>query len=134
MPTDDDLRIRIKARETAAAIVDLAKQEAENLPHAVRPVFYEEIARRLDVKFFTPPSPAAAPFTDAQARAWGATRIQFGMHAGKRIDEIPLSYLEKLAEPNDFVRHLRRYLASHRIALEEELAAQRGIAVEPGRG
>ena len=75
----------------------------------------------------SPPAPPPAgvePFTDVQARAWGKTRIQFGKYEGQQIDQLSLAYLEKLAEPNDFTRHLRRYLASTRIAMEEEAAEQ----------
>jgi hypothetical protein len=89
--------------------------------------FYETLARRLPLP--TPPAMrpiGVEPFSDAQARAWGKTRIQFGKYEGQQIDQISLAYLEKLAEPNDFTRHLRRYLASQRIALEEELAEQHG--------
>ena len=63
-------------------------------------------------------APGPEPFSDAQARAWGATRMPFGKHQGARIDEVPLEYLELLAAPNDFTLHLRRYLASPRIQAE----------------
>ena len=128
MPTDEEIRTRIKARECATTLAEMAKEEALQFPEAMRPVFFEEIARRLDVKLWSAPSPGVEPFTDAQARVWGKTRIQFGAHAGEQIDQIPIAYLEKLTEPNDFTRHLRRYLASHRVALEEEMAAQNGTA------
>jgi len=121
---------RVQARELAGTIAAMAREEAEQLPAALRGEFFAEIGRRLDIKPAAPPPAASTcavvePFSDAQARAWGRNRMQFGIHEGKSIDQIPISYLEKLADPSDFTRHLRRYLASQRIAVEQEMEEQR---------
>ena len=83
--------------------------------------FFETLAGLLPLPKPTARVPSVEPFSDSQARAWGRTRLQFGKYEGTPIDEVPLFYLEKLAEPNDFTRHLRRYLASTRIAMEKEV-------------
>jgi hypothetical protein len=129
MLNDEIIRVRTQARAAAAAVAELANGEVLSLPPEVREIFWEELRQRAFPNYpaasATPAVRAPAePFTDAQAKAWGSSRIQFGIHRGKRIDEIPISYLEKLVDPNDFTRHLRRYLASHRVALEQEMAEQ----------
>jgi len=60
------------------------------------------------------------PMTDAQAKAFGASKMPFGMHNGRRVDEVPIDYLERVADPNEFQRALRRYLNSPRIKAERE--------------
>jgi uncharacterized protein (DUF3820 family) len=127
MITPEQIAARKQARQIAEQLVDLVLGETKAMSKDAKVAFFETLARLLPVSV-PPAKPLAGiePFTDAQARAWGKTRIQFGKYQGQQIDEIPLSYLEKLAEPNDFTRHLRRYLASTRIALEQEAAEQQG--------
>ena len=124
MPSPDQIQARKTARSIAAEVAELALGELATLPAEAHAAFYEELARRLPLPQAPPVMATVEPFTDAQAKGWGGNRMKFGIHQGKRIYEIPLSYLEKLAEPNDFTRHLRRYLASHRVAVEEEQVEQ----------
>ncbi len=126
MPTPEQITARKAARAIAEELADLVLGETKAMDDETKAVLYETLAKRLPLP--TPPTvvPGTEPFTDVQARAWGKTRIQFGKYEGQQIDQISLSYLEKLAEPNDFTRHLRRYLASTRIAMEQEAAEQRG--------
>jgi hypothetical protein len=127
MPSDEQILARKHAREVAAEIAELAIGETKGMDCDALAAFYETLARLLPLPR-PAPSPAVEariePFSDAQARCWGKSRMQFGKYEGQAIDQVPLSYLEKLAEPNDFTRHLRRYLASHRIAIEQEVAEQ----------
>jgi len=124
MLNDDAILARKAARQLAREVAELALGETNAMSPDAKAAFYETLARHLPLPAAKPAPTVCEPFTDAQARAWGRTRMQFGVHAGQPIDQVPLSYLEKLAEPNDFTRHLRRYLASQRIAIEEEIAEQ----------
>ena len=121
MNGDDKILKRKEARDSARTAAELVLGEAGRHDTDSQVAFWEEIGRLLPL----PPSPVrhpgtvgVEPFNDAQARAWGKTRIPFGIHQSKRIDEVPLEYLEYLATPNEFVKHLRRYLASPRIQEE----------------
>jgi hypothetical protein len=130
MPTDAEILSRKQAREIAAELADLIVGETKAMSAETKAIFDETLGRLLRLPL-SPGSASSAeppgtivPFSDAHARAWGRNKMQFGKYEGQRIDEVPLSYLEKLAEPNDFTRHLRRYLASARIAMEQEAAEQ----------
>ena len=123
MNGDDKILKRKEARDSARTAAELVLGEAGRHDTDSQVAFWEEIGRLLPL----PPSPVRhpgttgiEPFNDAQARAWGKTRIPFGIHQGKRIDEVPLEYLEHIATPNEFQKHLRRYLASPRIVQENE--------------
>ena len=123
MIADDTILNRAAARESAQTAAELVLSEAGRHDTDAQVAFWSEIGRLLPL----PPSPVrhpastnVEPFNDAQARAWGKTRIPFGIHQGKRIDEVPLEYLEHIATSNEFQKHLRRYLASPRIQQENE--------------
>lgn len=58
------------------------------------------------------PAPTPKPMSDAQARAFRDTRIPFGKYGGCKVDDVCLSYLCNLADPNEWIKELRRYLAS----------------------
>lgn len=122
MVTEESILARKNARKIAAEVADLVAGEVSAMSADAAVAFYDELARRLPLPTTErqPPATAIEPFTDAQARAWGRNRMQFGKHQGTAIDEVPLSYLEKLCDANDFTRHLRRYLASQRVAAEQQ--------------
>jgi hypothetical protein len=54
--------------------------------------------------------------TDEQSREFGAMVIPFGKYAGSRYDEVPLDYLEWLADQNS---KLVRYVRSRRVQEEQ---------------
>ena len=121
MNGDERILKRKEARDSAQTAAELVLGEAGRHDSDAQVAFWEQIGRLLPL----PPSPVRhpgtigiEPFNDAQARVWGKTRISFGIHQGKRIDEVPLEYLEHIATPNEFQKHLRRYLASPRIQQE----------------
>jgi len=120
----DTILQRSAARDAARIVAELVIAEAAGMPAAGQAAYWEELRKLLPREVVappvaTPPATAVEPFTDEQARHWGRTRIPFGKHEGTPIDEIPLDYLEHLAEPTEFIRHLRRYLASGRVRQEE---------------
>lgn len=56
-------------------------------------------------------SPSPMTYDEAR-RYYHNTTIDFGKHKGKKIDEIPFSYLEWLDNQPDFRRDLHRFLTS----------------------
>lgn len=124
MTPQEQILARKQARAVAAEVAELIEGEVRSMTAEARAAFFEDLARRLPIPRQAAPPINCEPFTDAQARAWGKQRMRFGIHEGQRIDDIPISYLEKLADPSDFTRSLRRYLASHRLACEEEARSQ----------
>ena len=48
--------------------------------------------------------------TRAEVARFEQTKIGFGMHAGKCIEDIPIDYLEFLANSQGFYKQLNRYL------------------------
>lgn len=125
--TNDRINDRAKARTAARELAEIALAEIASTPPHAHACFWDELRAKLpQLKAPNPQIPkslAAEPFTDAQARAWGRNTMQFGKHQGTPIDQVPLDYLERIAEPNEFTRYLRRYLASRRIQHESDQAA-----------
>lgn len=124
MQSDAVIQERVKGRELAHSMASLLAEELEHLGPAGPAAFWEELAK-LGLAPPAPHAPRSAPhgvepFTDHQARMWGRTKMPFGRYAGRAVDEVPLEYLEKIAEPNQFNRSLRRYLASRRVQAEDE--------------
>ena len=62
----------------------------------------------------TPPSPVE-PLSDEAARTFGRQVINFGQYAHHRYDDVPLGYLEWLADRNI---QLVRYIRSRRVQCE----------------
>ena len=54
------------------------------------------------------------PMNDIAAKAFESTLIPFGKNRGYRIKEVDLNYLEWLADEDDFIGQLRRYVLSKR--------------------
>ncbi|HWB00980.1 MAG TPA: hypothetical protein VG713_20955, partial [Pirellulales bacterium] len=101
--------------------VTLALDEASVLSPPGKNEFWQTIFDKLREYLPADPSPAIPePMGDNAAKAFGETKFPFGAHRGKRIDEVPLSYLVFVADDNAFRQQLRRYLRSPRIQREME--------------
>lgn len=65
----------------------------------------------------------AVPMRDEESRNFGRLRMpdKFKKFAGKRIDEVPVSYLRYIVDNADvaFIGDLERYLDSDRVQMEE---------------
>ncbi len=124
---DQTILQRKAARETAHTAVELVLSEAAALPPEARAVYWEEVRKLLPVATVHVGRPRGIePFSDARAKAWGRTRIPFGQYEDTPVDELPLDYLEFLAEPSAFIRDLRRYLASRLVQQEGDQADAEG--------
>lgn len=71
---------------------------------------------------YRPQKNELTPMTDAEARGFGKQRMTFGKHAGKRVDDVEMQYLEWLADSDGtkFSLNLLRYLKSERIRREQQ--------------
>jgi hypothetical protein len=66
-------------------------------------------------------SPAIEPMTDEESRRFEHTFIPFGKYATSPIENVPVAYLEWLADQSrNTWRNLHRYLNSPRIRAERE--------------
>jgi hypothetical protein len=113
---------RQKARELARECAELCVDSALEVIPEARAMFWQELLKIIPAAPapVAPPSRAAIePFSDHQARCFGASKMPFGKHQGQRIDEVPIDYLAMLAEGNEWTQSLRRYLASERIQSEQ---------------
>ena len=113
------VKLRAAARDQARVAAGLVVEEAGRIHAEAQAAFWDELKRILPLPI--PPAPAPqplAPFTDHQAKAFGRSKMPFGKHAGEPVDEVPLDYLEKLCDPQPFIKSLKRYCASTRIALK----------------
>ena len=71
----------------------------------------------------TAPEVKDIPMTDAEAKAYGQTKLEFGKFANVRIDATPMSYLTWLCdESRSTWKRLHRYLNSSRIKHERDQA------------
>lgn len=58
------------------------------------------------------------PMTIDEAKVFGKQIMTFGQHQGKQIDQVPIDYLDFIADTTPFYKNLRRYLKSDRIKRE----------------
>lgn len=101
-------RDRIAGREWAEAVLeDLADHTAD---------FLMGFRRRMLAEY-KPTEVNRTAMSDEEARRFGGQIITFGVHQSKRYDDVPLDYLEWLADQN---AALVRYVRSRRVKAEQE--------------
>jgi hypothetical protein len=103
----------IGMRKAAHAILELACDEGGI---SVR---FWEIIRDHALKFapLKEKQQQFRPMTDDEAKRFGRSVVNFGVHRDKCYDDVPLDYLEWLADRNVEVL---RYIKSRRIRAEKE--------------
>ena len=107
----------IEAREKAQEVLQLAEEEISKLGSKGKERFWECVREAADKHL--PSVKAPEPMTDKECRRFGDEEMKFGQYVGKRIDEVPLDYLEWLADTE--LRHSRaltRYLQAQRTRKE----------------
>lgn len=118
---------KVAARDSAEELLKLIISEAA--PHGSHALelfqkLHTEIGQILRADRAAPQAPATPgyrPMSDDEARAWERrTKINFGMHKGKLIKDVPVQYLAWLDGENDFARELHRYLGAPSVARELE--------------
>lgn len=118
---DERIKQRIAGRKHAAECAglfdlhSLGDDGSESFFDHLRSVFPKWLAKPV------PAPPEPQPMSDLQAKAFGASLMTFGKHAGTRIDQVPLEYLLWLADaPDEWKADLRRYLKSRRVQIEQD--------------
>lgn len=103
----------IRLRRAAEAIIALAAEEGGTSER------FWSIIR--DTALVCAPIPEriepVRPMGDDEARKFGRSAVNFGVHRDKCYDDVPLEYLEWLADRNIEVL---RYIRSRRIKAERE--------------
>jgi len=90
--------------------------EEADFSGAFRVGFWREIRRRVKVEEKTEQSDKTV-MSDIRAKEFGRRMVEFGKFQGKRYDDVPLDYLEWLADQG---KELLSYLKSRRVRVERE--------------
>ncbi len=114
------IRRRAVARERAREAAALVVEEAGRLPEDARGAYWDELIKMLPLPVAAAAPADDPPFDDHQSKCWGRTKMPWGKYQGECVDDVPIEYLEKLCDPQPFIRSLKRYLSSRRIMLERE--------------
>ena len=93
-----------------------------------RQIIYSRVRRALAEHPLAPPVekplPGMEPMTDVEARTFEFRLMPWGTHKGRSIGDVPIRDLCWLADPNEFIGKIRRYLKSRigrqRIETENE--------------
>ncbi len=109
--------------DIATQLVELVQSECEGLDEVGKRIVANRLAELVEPWRVKKPlnHPAAlVPYTEAEAIAFEQEVITFGMHSGKRYADVPLEYLQWLADQSRQNFHcLWRYLKSERVKREE---------------
>lgn len=100
--------LRIQGRNLAKTL--LAMAELAHQPQDVLDGFWDEIRTNNPKSTSEPQSPSSA-MTEEQATVFERSLIEFGQYKGQRFKDIPMKYLEWLADKSI---QLRRYIQSSR--------------------
>jgi uncharacterized protein (DUF3820 family) len=114
----------IAARQAAETVVDLINDELRGLidTHGrdalvtffatLRECYRDNLTVEV-VKEVERAPRGPRPMTDSEASAFEARRMPWGKHKGKRIDEVPIDYLQwMLDQPDTFKVEIKQYLES----------------------
>ena len=103
-------RDRIAGRRWAEEV--LHEVEDEGNSDAFRAGFWREIRRRVKLR-----KPSKTVMSDRKSREFGRRVVEFGKFRGQRYDDVPLDYLEWLADQGT---ELQAYLESRRVKEERD--------------
>lgn len=103
------IETNIKARKDACAAIDLIGDQPQR--------FWEVMKEHCESKL--PKKPIEednrnSPLNEQHAIRFEAVSMPYGKHKGEEVGQVPCSYLEFLAEGDDFMKALRRYVKSQR--------------------
>ena len=104
---------RIKGREWAEEVMaDVRSHVSDDYQEGFWRRIEKELPRRKE-------DDSSKAMTDEQSKAFGRSMVEFGKYIFQRYDDVPLDYLEWLADQNTT---LARYLESRRIREERKEA------------
>ena len=120
--SDEEVGARIQARVGAELIMVLAVEESET-HRFCSSLFWQHLHNLICEKgancIVKRQSKISSAMTDKEAREFGQTMMEFGQYEGQKFDDVPMDYLEWIAE-RKLIDQLRRYLKSKRICEEME--------------
>jgi len=102
----------------AEEIIELIVEEAADAGDVGRRIFANRIIKALSgwVPAEKVQPHEIEPFSDEEAKRYGAELMAFGKHVGERIDTVDLQYLQWLADASrDTWRGLHRFLNNSKI-------------------
>lgn len=110
-----------RGRESAYQIAELARLETIPLSAVARSRFWESLRDEVAKEVPAPVVVGPKQMNDAELREFGRSTMPFGVHLGKRIDNVPIEYLDwLLGNAAEFLVNVRQYLNSPRIKAERE--------------
>lgn len=114
-PPEQAARIEanIRARKDAEAAIEICGPQ----PAHFWQVLLQHCKTVLNIK---PTSKLAPKMNDAQAKAFEAELMPYGMHKGREIGTLPTEYLCFICEPNDFVKRVQAYTNSQMFRRRQE--------------
>ena len=113
-----NIQDNILGRQAAEKAIAALKSAAEKLCPKAKTRFWECIKETVDEKL---PIKKLEPMSDKECRSFEDEEMEFGQYAGKLIEDVPLDYLEWLADTETrHARQLTRYLQSKRIKQERK--------------
>lgn len=116
----EKIRDNIRIGQIADTIYMLACDEAETLQDPEQKTRFWKVLAALATDRVPKASPPSRdePMTDEESRSFEGKRMLFGKYEGFPISQIPIEYLEWLADQKVFYVDVVRYLTSKRIATE----------------
>jgi hypothetical protein len=100
------------AGQVAEELLELLELEFDKLDPVGQRIVANRLLERLSAWLPEPkPLPPVEPMTEQQAKAYGLSALDFGKHAGEELRDVPVDYLEWLADASrDLWRNLHGYL------------------------
>lgn len=112
---------KVTAGKSASEVFEFACHETTSLTKEISDHFWKRLGQMINEKL--PKATTAPPqetIDDHRSRIIGKIIMTVGIHKGKRIDDVPVDYLEWVADNWDDPRgdQVRQYLESPRIKSE----------------
>lgn len=108
-------------REAAHTVAEFARLDSIGMSDGCRLRFWESLRDEIAKELPTPVVSTPRQMSEDEIREFGRSAMPFGVHCGKRIDNVPIEYLDwLLGDAAEFIRKVRQYLNSPRIQSERE--------------
>lgn len=122
MSIEDNVRCRKAAEEAFALVSDSLREELGGEPELLGKA-WQQVCDAIAAVVQKPEEPAkpiaSKAMSDAEAKRFENSTMQFGKHKGELVKDVPLSYLSWIDE-DTFRADLRRYLLRDEVWREQE--------------
>lgn len=110
-----------RGREAAHTVAEFARLDSIGMSDGCRARFWESLRDEIAKELPTPVVSTPRQMSEDEIREFGRSCMPFGVHLGKRIDNVSIDYLDwLLGVATDFLSKVRQYLDSPRIQSERE--------------